>query len=120
MAPVTFTPPKQWEDWVSWMLGMWLCISPWALGFAADPLSTQNAVMVGCLLILTEVVTLSVFEPWEEWINVVLGAWLTISSWVLGLPTLGARLNFVVVGLTVVALALFEWWQARHTQTAKR
>src|SRR6478752_3636252 len=27
--------PKQWEDWCSWLLGLWLCISPWALLF--DP-----------------------------------------------------------------------------------
>ena len=25
--------PKQWEDWCSWLLGLWLCISPWALLF---------------------------------------------------------------------------------------
>ena len=75
MPPVTFTPPTHWQDWVSWVLGLWLCISPWALGFSADSASTQNAVVVGFLLILTEVVTLSVFAPWEEWLNVVLGAW---------------------------------------------
>jgi hypothetical protein len=27
---VEFSLPKQWEDWCSWLLGLWLCISPWA------------------------------------------------------------------------------------------
>jgi hypothetical protein len=113
MPPIAFTPPKQWEDWVSWMLGIWLCISPWALTFAADSVSTQNAVVVGCLLILTEVVTLSAFEPWEEWLNVVLGGWLVVSSWVLELSAAVARANFVVVGAAVMILAVYEILQVR-------
>jgi uncharacterized membrane protein YkgB len=113
LAPVTFTLPKQWEDWVSWILGMWLCISPWGLLFANDSVSTQNAVIGGLLLIVTEVVTLSVFEAWEEWINVALGIWLIASSWVLGIISAPARANFVAVGAVILGLALFELWQTR-------
>jgi len=114
LAPVTFTPPKQWEDWVSWALGIWLCLSPWALVFANDSLATENAVVVGALLILTEVITLSIFETWEEWINVALGTWLILCPWVLGPVSSTAEVNFVVVGVIVVALALYEIRQARE------
>jgi len=31
MATITFTPPRQWEDWASWLLGFWLLLSPWIL-----------------------------------------------------------------------------------------
>jgi SPW repeat len=103
-----FSLPKQWEDWASWAFGIWLCISPWALEFDLDRLPTRNAVIVGCLIILAEVVTLSVFRPWEEWINVVLGAWLVISPWVLGIAPTAAKVNFVVIGALVIALALYE------------
>ena len=113
MPSVAFTPPTHWQDWGSWILGIWLCISPWALGVSADSASTQNAVIVGFLLILTEVVTLSVFAPWEEWFNVVLGAWLVVCSWVLGVTAVLARADFTVVGAVVLMLAIYEMLQVR-------
>jgi hypothetical protein len=114
MPPVAFTPPTHWQDWVSWVLGLWLCISPWALGFSSDSASMQNAVVVGFLLILTEVVTLSVFEPWEEWLNVVLGGWLVVSPWVLGATGVLTRAHFVIVGAVVTMLAIYELVQVRN------
>jgi hypothetical protein len=106
--------PKQWEDWANWAFGIWLCISPWALEFDLDSVPTRNAVIVGFLIILAEVVTLSVFRPWEEWINVALGAWLVISPWVLGIASPIAKANFVVVGVLVVALVVYEMRTAKQ------
>jgi len=108
MAGMTFTPPKQWEDWCDYALGFWLILSPWALRFEFEPTATHNAVIVGFLVILAEVVTLSVFRPWEEWINAALGAWLAVSPWVLGIASAVAKVNFVVVGLLILGLALYE------------
>ena len=111
-----FTPPKQWEDWVNLVLGVWLCASPWVVQFSNVTTATQNAFVVGVLLILTEIVTLSAFRVWEEWVTVVLGAWLVISPWVLGIAALVPTANFVIVGLIVLALALYEIWEVRrHT-----
>ena len=113
MAAAQFSLPKQWEDWCSWLLGIWLCISPWALQFGLDPTATQATVIPGFLIIAAEVVTLSVFRAWEEWINIILGAWLVISPWVLGISVPAARANLVVLGLLVMALAFYEFWEAR-------
>jgi len=106
-----FTPPRQWEDWCSWGLGIWLCISPWALRFDLEPTATRAAVISGLLIILTELVTLSVFRLSEEWINVVLGVWLILAPWTLGVAGTAAVANFVIVGLLVLALAAYEIWQ---------
>ncbi len=114
MATAEFNLPKQWEDWTNWGLGIWLCISPWALLFSNDATATKNAVVVGFLVILAEVVTLSVFQVWEEWVNVVLGAWLVASPWILAIPDSTARANFVIVGLLILGLALYEIWDARR------
>jgi len=70
--------------------------------------------MVGALIILAELVELSIFRSWEESINIALGAWLIGSTWVLGIVTPTARTNFVIVGLLVVALALYEIWHLRQ------
>jgi hypothetical protein len=108
---VRFTPPQQWEDWCSWGLGIWLCISPWALGFDLATTPTRAAVISGLLIILTEVVTLSAFSLIEEWINVLLGIWLVTVPWILAVSKPIATVNFVVVGLLVLTLAAYEIWQ---------
>jgi SPW repeat len=118
MPAAQFSPPTQWEDWCSWLLGIWLCLSPWTLEFSFEPTATRTAVITGALIILAEVVTLSVYRGWEEWINVLLGFWLVICSWVLGIVSLAAKANFVVVGLLVTALAFYEIWEARHHSRA--
>ncbi len=119
MANVTFTPPKQWEDWIDWALGIWLCLSPWVLRFEFDSAATRNAVILGSLVILAEVVTLSVFRLWEEWINVVLGGWLALSSWILGITSAAAKANFVIVGLLIAGLALYQVWEVRRATGAR-
>jgi SPW repeat len=113
---MTFTPPRQWEDWASWLLGFWLLLSPWILHFADEAAAMQNAVVLGFVLILAEVVTLSAFQVWEEWINIALGAWLVVSPWVL--PGIGpaASADFVIVGLLVIALAAYEMWQVGNAR----
>ena len=116
MSAVTLNLPKQWTDWATWGLGIWLCLSPWTLLFEQEALAMRNAVLLGALIILAEVIELSVFRGWEEWINVALGTWLIVSVWVLGIATPAARINFVLVGVVVVALALFEMWQIRQNE----
>jgi hypothetical protein len=116
MAQPAFSFPKQWEDWSSWALGIWLLLSPWALFFDPEPKALENALAVGALIIIVEIVELSIFRDWEEWINVALGAWLAISPWVLGVASSAARWNFVIVGVLVLALALYE---IREMQAAR-
>jgi SPW repeat len=115
MAGVTFTPPKHWEDWCDWALGIWLTLSPWALRYWLDPVATRNAVIVGFLIIFAEVVTLSFFRPWEEWVSVALGAWLIVSPWILGITHQVATTNFVIVGALVAGLALYEAWEVSRS-----
>jgi O-antigen ligase len=118
MAPMPeqkLSLPQQWEDWASWILGFWLLLSPWVLQFEVDGTATRAAVIVGFLIILTEVVELSMFRDWEEWINVGLGACLVISPWVLGVRGLNASGNFVVIGLLVLALSIYEIRSNRNT-----
>jgi hypothetical protein len=97
--------PNHWEDWCAWLLGIWLLLSPWALRYSYESAATANAVAVGALIIAVGLVTLSAFRRWEEWLNVALGAWLLISSWVLGVTSTAAKINFVVLGILVLMFA---------------
>ena len=108
MAQSAFSFPRQWQDWTSWALGLWLLLSPWALFFDNEPRALENALAVGALIIIAEIVELSIFRDWEEWINVVLGAWLVISPWALKLASVAATWNFLAVGALVIVLAIYE------------
>lgn len=119
MAQSAFSFPKQWEDWSSWILGIWLVLSPWTFFFDQETRAVENAVVIGALILVAEVVELSVFRDWEEWINVVAGAWLAISPWVLGIKSVAARWNFVSVGVLVVALALYELREMRSRPSSR-
>jgi hypothetical protein len=105
-----FEPPRQWEDWASWGLGIWLILSPWTLLYWNDTPATENAVLAGFLLILIEAVTLSAFRVWEEWVNVAVGTWLVLSPPILAVPAVPAGANFVIVGALVIVLAIYEMW----------
>jgi len=119
MAPVTFTPPKQWEDWCDWALGIWLMLSPWILLFEYDEPAMRNAVIVGVLVVGAEAVTLSSFKVWEEWMNVALGVWLVLSPWLLGVSSAAAKVNFVIVGLLIAGLALHEVREVRSASATR-
>ena len=107
--------PRHWEDWINLILGIWLCASPWVLQFAStDTMATQNAFLIGILLVVANAVMLSAFRAWEEWFTVALGAWLVISPWVLGIAGIAATANFVIVGFIVLALSLYEVWDVRR------
>jgi len=43
--------PRPWEDWTETVLGLWLAVSPWILGFQ-NPVARVNAVVIG-LIVLT-------------------------------------------------------------------
>jgi hypothetical protein len=118
MAMMTFSAPRQWEDWASWVLGFWLLLSPWTLHFEEQTAATENAVIVGFVLVLAEVVTLTAFQLWEEWINVALGAWLVVSPWLLRGVGPAATTNFLLVGILVIALAGYEMWQVAKARAS--
>ncbi len=41
---------QAWEEWTNLVLGLWLLVSPWALGFSSSTLLMLNAVIAGALV----------------------------------------------------------------------
>lgn len=38
---------RKWQDWANLVLGLWLVLSPWILGFSGTSSATWNAVLLG-------------------------------------------------------------------------
>ena len=70
-------------------------------------------------MIAAEVFSLSVFGILEEFIDVVLGAWLLVSFWLFNIPTPTARIDLIVSGLVVLLFSFYEIWNSRRTPTTR-
>ena len=110
---------NRWQDRIEIMVGIWLCISPWALSL---PLAAAwCSVAVGICVILLSVEDFFLPNQLEEWGNVVLGAGLMISPWAWGFADNGAATanalisGFLISGLSIWALErLFMRHEENH------
>ena len=122
------TKMKHWQDPVNALLGAWMILSPWAVGFQGEPMAMWNFVAVGALLLATALGAIFVPQAWEEWVEVALGAWMVVSPWALGFAGITlAMQNAVACGLAVVVMSLWVlatdkaysgWWD-RLTSAAR-
>ena len=106
---------QHWQDTVNALLGVWVFISPWLLQHVMESTTAPNGVgnaamwnlyIVGIAIAVLAAAALYVFSPWEEWINLALGAWLLVSPWLLGFSASTALTwNAVVAGILVVVFA---------------
>lgn len=100
---------RRWQDMVILLLGLWLVVSPWALGYASDLPQAMNAWIVGVVIAALAAFDLYKTYMWAVAVNLLLGAWIAISPWVPALADRGAMMtNSIIVGIAVVVLALWE------------
>jgi SPW repeat-containing protein len=118
------TATARWQEWASFVLGLWLAVSPWICGYADDQqAATANAVFVGIALALGSHFEASLDECSAEWLNLLAGMWLVAAPFVLGFSSLGVpTANCVAVGTLVMTLAasalsldkeIEKWWHKR-------
>jgi hypothetical protein len=50
VAVVALTVPRLWEEWVNLVLGIWLIIAPFLLGFSGEASATWNHVVLGIVI----------------------------------------------------------------------
>jgi len=98
----------QWRDAANLILGVWLAVSPMALGYMTDTTPALNANVVGIVIAVAAAAALISFHMWEEWVNMALAVWLIVSPFVLDYVSHSNALwNQIVVGLLVGGLALW-------------
>jgi hypothetical protein len=107
----------QWEDWMGVALGAWMLVSPWVIGYSAIEAATMNALVMGTILVLEEMLELGIHESFEEWIDIVAGAWLVAAPFALGFSSsMGATLNAILVGTCTILLAVTALFDDRTAQ----
>lgn len=101
----------KWQDGANLILAAWLFISPWVLGFAAGATGAAwNAWIVAIVIGVFAIAALVRAQPWEEWVNLIAGAWLFVSPWVLGYAAADtvAMWNAMIIGALVFVLSIWD------------
>jgi hypothetical protein len=99
---------KHWQDAVNAVLGAWLVLSPWVLGYQNVIVAMVSTMAIGALLVASSLEAMQVPQAWEEWLDAGLGALLMMTPALLGFDSVAPALqNSLVTGGLVVALALW-------------
>lgn len=61
--------PRAWEEWTEAVLGLWLIVSPWALGFRADADARRAAVVTGVVIAVLALWTLAIDKDYRAWLR---------------------------------------------------
>jgi hypothetical protein len=106
---------NRWEDWANLVLAVWLFFSPWILQFGSVSAAgvgasnaAWNAWIFGVIVFLVALSALGRMELWQEWINILLGAWIFVAPWALGFaagPLPAASWDHWIVGALIVILS---------------
>ena len=112
----------RWQDIVNIVLGAWLAVSPWALGYSdTHTLATWNAVIAGLVIVVVEVIDLDAPGAWEEWTSLILGLWVIVAPFVLGLGSHQAGIvSTVTIGILVALFAAWVLWVSKSVSRSTR
>jgi hypothetical protein len=123
------------QDWANLILAIWLFISPWVLRFGAGlagpdgatngPLveanhAAWNAWILGIIVFLVALSAIGRMEAWQEYISMVLGAWIFVAPWALGFTPSGrASWDHWIVGALIFLISLWSLSMARRDPVAR-
>jgi hypothetical protein len=116
---------QHWQDFASLLVGVWLVLSPFALGFAGAAL--WITVLLGLSVVLFAVEGFVIPSYLEEWGEILLGLALLAAPWTVGYESVSATVNSMLSGILVILFAAWElmtdrefvtWWHDRWHHTA--
>lgn len=119
--------PKRWQDWGNVILGAWMVLSPWALGFTDSQDAARSAWVLGAAIVVFAGIAVYMPKAWEEAVNIILGICLMTSPWALGIADRSTiTANAAIIGILVVALGIwamlqdtdFRKWRDQRRQAA--
>ncbi|HET7117573.1 MAG TPA: SPW repeat protein [Hanamia sp.] len=98
----------RWQDWIIMVIGIWVFITPWVFGFY-DKYFAWCPFVTGALLAIFSIWELSNKRLWEEWVNLIIAAWMFISPWVLGFSRTANNASFVMFLFGAIAFVVTLW-----------
>ena len=105
----THLSAKRWQDGVILLLGVWLFVSPWVMGYPSDSAPAINAYIAGAIMAALAIFDLYKTYVWAVLLNIVVGAWVAVSPWLVDVVADRAMsTSMLVTGLATIVLGLWE------------
>ena len=84
-----------------------LFISPWLFTYG-QKIARMDILVSSVAVAVIAISAILAYANWKEWLNVLLGAWLIVSPWVLGFAHTRAMHFSIGIGIAVAFMALVE------------
>jgi SPW repeat len=117
---------QHWQDVASLLLGVWLVLSPLALGSAGA--AAWITIVLGLSVILLAVEGFVIPSYLEEWGEILCGLALVVAPWTVGYESVPATVSSMVSGILVILFGAWElmtdrdfntWWHDRWHHPAR-
>ncbi len=95
-----------WQDWLNFLLGLWLFLAPF-FGVGALPPASWNSWIFGIVVMVLSGSAMLMPQRWQEWSNVLVGLWLIAAPFVLLFSQPQAFWNHIVLGVIIAIDALW-------------
>jgi hypothetical protein len=105
---------------VQLFIGLWLLASIYFLQFTIYPDARFNAAMMGWMVIGISLTRLAVSPPWQwvGWVNVLLGIWIVVSPFAMGLGHVtDMMVSFVVAGVLLIVTGVLGQMEKAELKT---
>jgi len=111
---------RHWQDVASLLVGVWLVLSPIALGFAGA--AAWITLVLGLSVIVFAVEGFVIPSYLEEWGELLIGLALLVVPWTVGYEQESATVSSMVSGILVILFGAWElvtdpdfttWWHDR-------
>ena len=100
---------RRWQDQLMVLVGVWLLVSPWVFGYLVDSPRGLNATLSGAIIALLAAFDLVETHVWAVLLNIVLGAWVVVSPWLVGAAQdAGMTWSLVIAGIATMVLGMWE------------
>jgi hypothetical protein len=103
---------QHWQDVASLVMGVWLVLSPFALGFAGA--AVWITIVLGLFVVLFAVEGFVIPSYLEEWGELLLGLALLAAPWTIGYESVTATVNSMLLGILVILFGAWELTSDRH------
>ena len=96
---------SRWSQIPLLVLGLWLIVSPFSLGYRSVPLIWSD-VISGILVTVLAVIAFRTKRVWAAWANTFVGLWLAFAPVVFRTPDAAAYANDTLMGMFVITFAV--------------
>ncbi len=110
---------RRYALYLSFLLGLWLLISPWIFGVSSQTTLVWSHVIAGIIIALLALYRVSDLgdesRTWASWLMALFGLWAIVAPWVLGFSGQSSlMLSNVIDGIIVLILGVWSTTTGQH------